>query len=88
MQVLKERLNKTDMEKVGKSFELCPNIYLMYLCEMTGAKEHIYKYQVLQCSKLFYSKVSSGFLPQNSQRSYSFGKVHNAGGPELSEEKS
>ena len=31
----------------------------MYLCEMTGAN-----YMVLQCSKLFYYKVSSEFLQQ------------------------
>ena len=36
--------------------------------------------------KLFYSKVSSGFLRQDSQSSYSFGKIQNVGGPELSEE--
>ena len=40
-----------------------------------------------QCSKLFYSKVSSGFLPQDSQSSYSFSKIQNVGGLELSEEK-
>ena len=36
MAVLKERLNKTGMEKEG--FELSTNVYLMYLYEMTGAK--------------------------------------------------
>ena len=41
---------------------------------------------VLQCSKLFHSKVSTGFLRQDSQSSYSFGKIQNLGGPELSEE--
>ena len=38
---------------------------------------------VLQCSKLFYSKVSSGFLRQDSQSFYSFGKIQNVGIPEL-----
>ena len=42
---------------------------------------------VLQCSQLFYSKVSSGFLWQNLQSSYSSGKIQNVGGPELSVEK-
>ena len=32
---------------------------------------------VLQCSKLFYYKVSSEFLRQDSQSSYSFGKIQN-----------
>ena len=41
----------------------------------------------LQCLKLFHSKVSSGILQQDSQSSYSFGKIRNIGGPELSEEK-
>ena len=59
----------------------------MYLCEMTGAKQHIRKYMVLQCSKLVYSKVSSGFLRQDSQSSCSFGKIQNVGGLELSEGK-
>ena len=51
----------------------------MYLCEMTGAKSHIYKYMVLQCSKLFYYKVSREFLRQNLQSSYSLGKIQNVG---------
>ena len=38
MAALNKRLNKRDMAKEAKSFELCTNIYLMYLCEMTGAK--------------------------------------------------
>ena len=38
-------------------------------------------------TKLFYSKVSSGFLQQDSQSWYSLGKTQNVGGPELSEEK-
>ena len=42
---------------------------------------------VLQYSKLFYSKVSSGFLRQDSQSSYIFRKILNVGDPELSEEK-
>ena len=57
----------------------------MYLCEMTGTNQHIH--MVLQCSKCYYSKVSSGYLRQDSQRSYSFGKIQNVGGPELFEEK-
>ena len=43
------------------------------------------------CSKLFYCKVSSGFLRQDSQSSYSFGIIQNAGVKEklrLSLEKS
>ena len=54
------------------NFELCN-------CGITKAKQHINKYIVLQCSKLFYCKVSSGFLRQNSQSSYSFGIIQNAG---------
>ena len=38
-----------------------------------------YKYMVLQCSKLLYYKVSSEFLRQDSQSSYSFGKIQNVG---------
>ena len=34
-----------------------------------------------------YSKVFSGFLRQNSQSFYIFGKIQNAGGPELSGKK-
>ena len=59
----------------------------MYLCEMTGVKQHIHKYMVLPCSELFYSKVFSRFLRQDSQSPYSFGKIQNVGGSELSEEK-
>ena len=33
----------------------------MYLCQMTGAKKHIHKYIALHCSKLFNSKVYTGF---------------------------
>ena len=36
----------------------------MYLCEMTGVKQCIHAYMV-QCSKLFYSIVSSGFVLQD-----------------------
>ena len=36
MVVLKECLNRTDMEKVG--FELCTKVYLMYLCRMSVTK--------------------------------------------------
>ena len=43
---------------------------------------------VLQYSKLLYSKVSNGFLLQDSQSPCSFGKVQNVSGSELSEEKS
>ena len=42
---------------------------------------------VHQCSELFYCKVSSEFLQQDSQSSYSFGKTQNVGVPELSQEK-
>ena len=58
----------------------------MYLYEMTGAKLHIHKYMVLQCSKLFYYKVSSEFLRQDLKSSCSFGKIQNVGDLELSEE--
>ena len=57
---------------------------------MTGANYHIHKYVVLpslQCSKLFYSKVSSGFLRQGSRSLCSFGKIKYVESPELSEEK-
>ena len=59
----------------------------MYLCKTTGAKLHIHKYIVPQWSKLFFSKVSSSFLRQDLQGSYSFGKIQNLGGPEISAEK-
>ena len=42
---------------------------------------------VLQCSKLFYYKVSGDFLRQNSQSSYSFAKIQNVGETKSSEEK-
>ena len=51
----------------------------MYLCEITRAKSDIYKYMVLQCSKLFYYKISREFLRQNLQSSYSLGKIQNVG---------
>ena len=59
----------------------------MYICEMTRAKKHIHKYMILQCSTVFYSKVSSAFLRQDSQSSCSFDKIQNVGDLELSEEK-
>ena len=42
---------------------------------------------VVQCSKLFFQKVPSEFLRQDSQSSNSFGKIQNVGETELSEEK-
>ena len=54
---------------------------------MTGAKQYIHKYLVLQYSKLLYYKVSSEFLQQDWQSSYSFGKIQNVGQTEISEEK-
>ena len=42
---------------------------------------------VLQCSKLFYYKVSGEFLRQDSQSSYNFGKIQNVGETKLSQEK-
>ena len=42
---------------------------------------------VLQCSKLFYCKVSNEFLRQDSQSSRSFVKIQNVRVPELSQEK-
>ena len=42
---------------------------------------------VLQCAKHFYYKVSGEFLQQDSQSSYSFGKIQNVGEAELFEEK-
>ena len=87
MAVLKERLNKTDMEKQTSIFELCTNVYLMYVCEITGAKSQIHKYMVLQCSNIFYFKVSSRFMRQDLQSSYSFGKTQNVESAEYSEEK-
>ena len=41
----------------------------------------------LQCSKPFHSKVFIGFQQQDSQSTYSFGKIENVGVLELSEEK-
>ena len=42
---------------------------------------------VFQCTKLIYSKVSSGLMREDSQRSYSFRKIQNVGGLELPEVK-
>ena len=42
---------------------------------------------ILQCSRLFYYKVSSDFLRQDSESSYSFAKIQNVAETELSEEK-
>ena len=41
----------------------------------------------LQCSKPFHSNVFIGFQQQDSQSTYSFGKIENVGVLELSEEK-
>ena len=43
---------------------------------------------VLQCQELFNYKISSEFLREDSQSSYSFGGIQNVGDPEFSEEKS
>ena len=48
---------------------------------------YIHNYMVLQRSKLIYYKVSSEFLRQDSQSSYSFGMIQNVGETELSEER-
>ena len=42
---------------------------------------------ILQCSKLFYYKVSSEFLRQDLQKPYSFGKIQNVGETKPSEEE-
>ena len=42
---------------------------------------------VLQCSKLFHCKVSGEFPRQDSQGSYSFGKIQDVGETELCEEE-
>ena len=42
---------------------------------------------VLQCLRLFYSKVCNGFLQQDEQSSYRFDKIQNVGASELSEEE-
>ena len=55
----------------------------MYLCKMTGAN-NIFKYMVLQCSKLFYYKVS-GISATRFADLISFAKY--VGETELSEEK-
>ena len=47
----------------------------------------MYIYMVLQCSNLIYYKFSGEFLRQDSQSSYSFGKIQNVGETELYEEK-
>ena len=64
--------------------------WIVYQCTLNvplwKAKLHIDKYNVLQCSKLFCSKVSSRFLQQDLQNSYSFSKIQNVVGPELPEE--
>ena len=59
----------------------------MYLCEINGAKQHIHKYMVLRCSKLFFYEVSSEFQRQDSQSSYSFGKIQHVGETDIFEEK-
>ena len=59
----------------------------MYLCEMTGVNWYVHKYMVLQYPKLFHSDVSTGFLQQDFQGSYSFGKTQNLRDLEISEEK-
>ena len=47
----------------------------------------MYIYMVLQCANLIYYKFSGEFLQQDSQSSYSFGKIQNVGETELYEEK-
>ena len=42
---------------------------------------------VLQCPELFDYKVSSEFLREDVQSSYSFGKIQNVGETELYEER-
>ena len=54
---------------------------------MIGGTSHIHKYMALQCSKLFHDKVSIEFLQQDSQSSYSFGKIQHVEETELSEGK-
>ena len=54
---------------------------------MTGGTSHIHKYMALQCSILFHDKVSIEFLQQDSQSSYSFGKIQHVEETELSEGK-
>ena len=48
---------------------------------------NMYIYMVLQCANLIYYKFSGEFLRQDSQSSYSFGKIQNVGETELYEEK-
>ena len=55
-----------------------------HYCALTSC---IDKYMVLQCSKLLYCKVSSEFQRQDSQSSYSFGKIQQVGETDISEEK-
>ena len=52
-----------------------------------GILDKFRQHLVLQCSELFYYKGCSEFLRQDSQSSYSFGKIQNVGETELSEEK-
>ena len=62
-------------------FSICEKVYIyMYIYIYIYICKYIYIY-------IFHSKVSSGFLQQDSQSSYSFVKIRNVGGPELSEEK-
>ena len=44
-------------------------------------------YMVLLCSKIIHSKASTGFLRQDSQNSYNFGKIQSLGDIELSEKE-
>ena len=60
--LVKMAVLRRTQKRQAKSLELCTNVYLMYLCEVTGAKQHIHKYMVLQCSKLFCYKVSSELI--------------------------
>ena len=87
MTVLGERLNKTDMEKVGWKF------WAMYQCMLNiplwneRCKVTYSEVLVLQCSKLFCYKVSSEPLRQDSQSTCSLGIIQNVGETELCEEK-
>ena len=54
---------------------------------MTGPKVTYSQVHASPVLKALSFNVSSGFLRQDSQSSYSFGKVQNVGSPELPEEK-
>ena len=65
---------------------LCTNVYLMYLCGMAGVGWHITSTWFSDAQNSYY-KLSGEFRRQDSQSSYSFGRIQVVGETELYEEK-